>query len=588
MGPEKSMKLFTIIEEHGHHVLAVLACEALRHAAETARMDMDIHIHGEESAPGVPVARSPDDILLFISAKDETMRQEELAARFGGKVVVTDIDHVLADARALLETLPAQNGARAPETRQAITPARRIAAVTSCPTGIAHTFMAAEALASAAADLGIDLHVETQGSVGAGTPLTAQDISDADIIIIAADREVDRSRFNGKRVYASGTKAAIRNGKAFIEEAMQQARLQNSANQAAQTALDSPADRKEKRAGPYRHLMTGVSFMLPFVVEGGLMIAIAFAIGGVNVTDMPGTLANTLFKIGLEGAFALMVPVLAGYIAYSIADRPGIAPGMIGGLLAQQLGSGFLGGIVAGFLAGYVTAAAMRFIRLPRNLQGLMPVLVLPLVGAATTALLMVYVIGPPVAGLLAFLTQWLKGLQGANAVVLGLLIGGMMAADMGGPINKAAYAFCVALIASGVYMPMAAAMLGGMTPPIALALAARLFPSRFTEEERNAKGATFILGLAFISEGAIPFAARDPLRIIPALVIGSAVAGAIAMATGTALLVPHGGIFILPIPGAVVNYTGYAAALIGGVAASVLCLSLFRRPSGPQEANTA
>jgi len=577
-GYEENMKLFAIIEEQGKHVIAILIREALMHAAETEGIDMNAGIHAGGSAISVPVAGTPADILLFVSARNETARQEELAAKFGGKVVTATVDQVFDSARAILKKLPLADTAHANETSLAAkTATRRIIAVTSCPTGIAHTFMAAEALNNGAAQLGIDMRVETQGSVGAGTPLTDQEIRDADLVIIAADREVDRSRFNGKHVYTSGTKAAINNGKAFIEEAIKQARLQNTENKSAMTA-NSPASSKENRGGPYRHLMTGVSFMLPFVVAGGLLIAISFALGGVDVTRAQGTFAHTLFKIGAEGAFTLMVPALAGYIAFSIADRPGIAPGMIGGLLAQQLGAGFLGGIVAGFLAGYVTVAATRYIRLPHNLQGLMPVLILPLVGTAITALLMVYVMGPPVAGLLAFLTQWLQSLQGANAVFLGLLIGGMMAVDMGGPINKAAYAFSVALISSGIYTPMAAAMLGGMVPPIALAIATLVFPSRFTEEERNSKGATFILGLAFISEGAIPFAARDPLRVIPCLVIGSAVAGAIAMITRTALRVPHGGIFILPIPGAVINYGGYAAAILGGVLVSTLCLSLFRR----------
>jgi len=582
------MKLFAIIEEHGEHVVAILAREALVHAADAEGIDMDADIHAKDSAISIPIAKTADDILLFISKQKQTARQQELAASFGGKVAIATLDQVFDNPRELLKTLPAADITYAGKTYSPTKAIKRIVAVTACPTGIAHTFMAAEALNNGAAKLGIDMRVETQGSVGAGTPLTDQEIHDADLVIIAADREVDRSRFSGKRIYASGTKAAIKNGKSFIEEAMRQASMQSGRNKPDTAADRRPVEKKNRSgSGPYRHLMTGVSFMLPFVVAGGLLIAVSFALGGVNVTDAQGTFAHTLFMIGSTGAFALMVPVLAGYIAFSIADRPGIAPGMIGGLLAQQLGAGFLGGIIAGFLAGYVTAAAARTIRLPRNLQGLMPVLILPLIGTAITALLMIYVMGPPVAGLLAFLTQWLQSLQGTNAVFLGLLIGGMMAVDMGGPINKAAYAFSVALISSGIYTPMAAAMLGGMVSPIALALATIIFPSRFTEEERNSKGATFILGLAFVSEGAIPFAARDPLRVIPSLVIGSAVAGAIAMVTGTALLVPHGGIFILPIPGAVINYDGYAAALLGGVVVSTLCLGLFRRPLA-QAMNTA
>jgi PTS system fructose-specific IIC component len=273
-----------------------------------------------------------------------------------------------------------------------------------------------------------------------------------------------------------------------------------------------------------------------------------------------------------------MVPALAGYIAYSIASRPGIAPGMVGGMLAASLGAGFLGGIVAGFVAGYGTDALNRWLKLPRNLEGLKPVLILPVLGCLLTGLVMLYVVGAPVAALLGSLTHWLRGMQGANAVPLGALLGGMMAFDMGGPINKAAYAFSTGLIGAQVYTPMAATMAAGMTPPLGIALAAWLFPSRFTSDERQAARATAVLGLAFISEGAIPYAARDPLRVIPALVIGSACAGALSMLFGVELRVPHGGAFVLPIPNAVTHLGGYVIALVAGTVITAVLLAVMKR----------
>ncbi|XLM19764.1 fructose-specific PTS transporter subunit EIIC, partial [Chromobacterium piscinae] len=325
--------------------------------------------------------------------------------------------------------------------------------------------------------------------------------------------------------------------------------------------------------GPYRHLMTGVSFMLPFVTAGGILIALAFALGGIYAFDdaHKGTLAWSLFQIGAKSAFALMVPILAGYIAYSVADRPGIAPGMVGGMLAASLGSGFLGGIVAGFIAGYGTRELNRRIQLGQHLDGLKPVLILPVLGSLLTGLLMIYVVGQPVAALLSALTDALKGMQGSSALALGALLGAMMAFDMGGPVNKAAYAFATGLIASQVYTPMAAVMAAGMTPPLGLALATRLFRDRFTVDEQEAGKAAGVLGLAFISEGAIPFAARDPLRVIPALMTGSALAGAISMTMGVELKVPHGGVFVLPIPNAVEHLASYLAALAAGTAVTAL-----------------
>jgi len=316
-------------------------------------------------------------------------------------------------------------------------------------------------------------------------------------------------------------------------------------------------------------------------VAGGLLIALGFALGGIYVYEdaNKGTLAWTLFTIGAKSGFALMVPILAGFIAHSIADRPGLAPGMIGGMIAASIGAGFIGGIAAGFLAGYTVKFLNDRIQLGRNLDGLKPVLILPLLGTAIVGLLMYYVVGGPVAVALAAITTWLKGLQGSNAVFLGLLLGSMMAFDMGGPVNKAAYAFATGLITSEVYAPMAAVMAAGMTPPLALALATVLFKNRFSADEREAGKATAVLGIAFITEGAIPFAAKDPLRVIPALMLGSAVAGALSMVLGCELRVPHGGVFVLPIPNAVTNLGAYLMAIVAGTLVSAVALGGLKRP---------
>lgn len=567
----------------------VLAAEALRKAAKQRAIGIAVEVRldqgvlGEVNTADIP----PSARILLVGSSTGTASSPLPAERFGGRAQFrASLEQVLADADAVLaRTLdPAAATAATPATGTAAATGGdaplRIVAITSCPTGIAHTFMAAEGLQQAARALGHDIRVETQGSVGARDTLTPAEIAAADLVIIAADTQVDLARFGGKRVFLSGTKPAINDGKALIRRAEAEAQPHGTAPAAAAAGTAAKPARGE-RTGPYKHLMTGVSFMLPFVVAGGLLIAVAFALGGIYAYDdaHKGTLAYALFQIGAKGGFALMIPALAGYIAFSIADRPGIAPGMIGGMVAANLSSGFLGGIAAGFIAGYGVAFLNRTIQLPRTLEGLKPVLILPVLGTLLTGLLMTYVVGVPVAELLTALTTWLKSMQGSSAILLGLLIGAMMAFDMGGPVNKAAYAFSTGLIASQVYTPMAAAMVAGMTPPLGLALATRLFARHFTPEEREAGNAAAVLGLAFVTEGAIPFAARDPLRVIPALVAGSAVAGAISMAVAAELKVPHGGIFVLPIPNAVTHLGGYVAALVAGTLVTALVLRLLMRP---------
>ncbi|AXQ92837.1 fructose-specific PTS transporter subunit EIIC [Cereibacter azotoformans] len=551
---------------------AALAREALRKAAQRAGQGIAVELRTKDSVtdPLPPEAVSSAGQVLLVAEPDGADADE---ARFAGRPTArATLADVLEDAPGVLAR--AEGGDAAPAAAPAATGALKIVAITSCPTGIAHTFMAAEGLVEGARAQGHQIRVETQGSVGAQDELTPAEIAAADLVIIAADKQVELSRFGGKRVFFSPTKPAITDGAGLIRKAQQEARVQAGSASAEAAAPDA------KKVGVYKHLMTGVSFMLPFVVAGGLLIAIAFALGGIYVYEdqYAGTLGHTLFQIGANGAFTLMVPALAGYIAWSIADRPGLAPGMTGGVIAGTIGAGFLGGIVAGFIAGYGVLWLNRAIRLPKTLQGLKPVLILPLLGAALTGLMMFYVVGEPTARLLAIITEALQGMQGSSAAALGLLIGGMMAVDMGGPVNKAAYAFATTLIAANVLEPMAAVMCAGMVPPIALAVATRIIPGRFTPEEREAGNAAFVLGLAFVTEGAIPFAARDPLRVIPSLIAGSAVAGGICMALGVAQRVPHGGIFVLPIPNAVSNLVGFGAALVAGTAVTVLALALVKR----------
>lgn len=554
-----SHNIFVIIQAPTD-VQGILAQEALKKAAKESQQTLDIAVITAADSPiNFTKSLTQDDALLLVNVDSSLQSQYQQS----NQVNVT-LEEVLQSASSVLAKLAG--------TPQPL----KIVAVTSCPTGIAHTFMAAEGLQTGAEALGIQIRVETQGSVGAQDALTDEEIQQADVVIIAADREVDRARFNGKRVYASNTKAAINDGKSYIQKAIADAALQGSVS-SEKASTSEPKD--AKKAGPYKHLMTGVSFMLPFVVAGGLLIALAFALGGINAgsAENAGTLAYTLSTIGGVG-FSLMVPALAGYIAFSIADRPGLAPGMIGGLLAAQLGAGFLGGIIAGFLAGYIVQWLNQKIRLSRNLDGLKPVLILPLLGTLIVGLIMVYVIGEPVAVLLKGLETWLKGMGGANAFVLGAVIGGMMAVDLGGPVNKAAYATSVALISSGVYEPIAAVMAAGMTPPLAAAIATRVFRSKFTKDEYESGIATGVLGLSFISEGAIPFAARDPFRVIPSFVAGSAVTGAISMVLGCALKAPHGGVFVLLIPGAISNLLGYVIAIAAGTFVSVILLGVLKK----------
>ncbi|WP_305841778.1 PTS fructose transporter subunit IIBC [Photobacterium leiognathi] len=448
---------------------------------------------------------------------------------------------------------------------------KKIVAITACPTGVAHTFMAAEALETEAKRQGYDVKVETRGSVGAKNQLTAEEIEAADLVIIAADIDVDLSRFNGKPLYKTSTGLALKKTAQEIDNAFAQAAPY-------QHSVKETTEKKEEKAGVYKHLMTGVSYMLPLVVAGGLSIALSFVFG-IEAFKEQGTLAAALMKIGGDSAFALMVPVLAGFIAFSIADRPGLAPGLIGGMLASSTGAGFLGGIVAGFLAGYSAKFLAEKVKLPQSMDALKPILIIPLVASLITGLVMIYVVGGPVSAAMEGLTHFLNTMGSANAVLLGIILGCMMCFDLGGPVNKAAYTFGVGLLASHTYAPMAAVMAAGMVPAMGMGLATFLAKRKFAANENEAGKASFVLGLCFISEGAIPFAARDPMRVIPCCMLGGALTGALSMLFGAKLMAPDGGLFVLLIPNAITPALLYLVAIIAGTLVTGISYAILKRP---------
>ena len=449
-----------------------------------------------------------------------------------------------------------------------------IVAVTACPTGIAHTYMAAEAIEKKAKELGYQVKVETRGSGGAKNVLTDDEIAKAAGVIVACDTNVPTDRFDGKKVIECQVSDGINKAEELIKRIAAGDAPVFKASGKKEASHSSVGGKESIGHQIYKHLMNGVSHMLPFVVGGGILIAIAFLIDGfsVDLNSLPAdqranfgtiTQAAAMFK-GIGGtAFGFMLPILAGFIAMSIADRPGLAVGFVGGSIAANGTSGFLGALVAGFVAGYIVLLLKKvFSKLPESLDGMKPVLLYPLLGIFLVGVIMQFVVEPPIGALNTAINNGLNGLNGASAVVLGVLLGGMMSVDMGGPVNKAAYVFGTASIAAGNYNIMAAVMIGGMVPPIAIALATIFFKNKFTAEERKAGPTNFIMGLSFITEGAIPFAASDPLHVLPACVVGSAVAGGLSMALGCTLMAPHGGIFVVPTIG---NPLMYLVALVIG-----------------------
>ena len=474
------------------------------------------------------------------------------------------------------EAAPAQ--ADAAPAPAAVT--KKILAVTACPTGIAHTFMAAESLEQHAKKRGIPIKVETNGSGGAKNILTAAEIAEAACIIVAADKNVEMARFDGKPVIQTKVANGINKADALLDEALAgTAPIYRHAGGAA-AATESTAEDESITRQIYKHLMNGVSHMLPFVIGGGILIALAFLLDTFDPAN-PGNFGSNLWYaktfMDIGGiSFGFMLPVLAGFISMSIADRPGLAVGFVGGALAASSGAGFLGALIAGFVAGYIVNALKKvFADLPHSLEGIKPVLLYPLLGVFLIGIIMIFVINPPVAGINNWMIETLKGMDTSSRIFIGLLMGGMMAVDMGGPVNKAAYVVGTGMLASGEYSIMAAVMAGGMVPPIAIALATTLFKSRFTEQQRKSGIVNYIMGLSFITEGAIPFAAADPLRVIPSCVIGSATAGALSMFFDCTLRAPHGGIFVVPTIG---NPLLYLVAIFAGAVLSALCLGVVKK----------
>ncbi|OJT50421.1 PTS fructose-like transporter subunit IIB [Pseudomonas moraviensis] len=565
------MKLAIVTACPNGMVTSVLCARLLDAAAQRQGWSTSVEVvdpaHPERELSAATIEAAEWVLLVTTGAVDMSRFVGKRVFQIAPAQALQDVEAVLrrgaeeAEVYVASAVEPAIDAPRAP----------RIVAITACPTGVAHTFMAAEALQQTAKRLGYELQVETQGSVGAKTPLSATAIAEADVVLLAADIDVATERFAGKKIYRCGTGVALKQSEATLKKALAEGAVESAAS-------DGKAAAKSEKTGVYKHLLTGVSYMLPMVVAGGLLIALSFVFG-ITAYKEEGTLAAALMQIGGETAFKLMVPLLAGYIAYSIADRPGLAPGMIGGLLAGTLGAGFIGGIIAGFIAGYAAKAIARYVKLPQSLEALKPILIIPLLASLVTGLVMIYVVGKPVAGMLAALTQFLDSMGTTNAILLGVLLGGMMCVDLGGPINKAAYAFSVGLLASQSYAPMAATMAAGMVPPIGLGIATFIARRKFAQTEREAGKAAFVLGLCFISEGAIPFAAKDPLRVIPASIAGGALTGALSMYFGCKLMAPHGGLFVLAIPNAINHALLYLLAIVAGSLVTAVVYALLKRP---------
>lgn len=523
----------------------------------------------------IAAPNTEDNVHLQVLSKLSVMLMDE---QFTNSLInagsVDEFLNIIDSAEKAKDEKEAAKEAKAKEPAEVKKDDVFIVAVTACPTGIAHTYMAAEAIEKKAKELGYQVKVETRGSGGAKNVLTDDEIAKAAGVIVACDTNVPTDRFDGKKVIECQVSDGINKAEELIKRIASGDAPVFKASGKKEASHSSVGGKESVGHQIYKHLMNGVSHMLPFVVGGGILIAIAFLIDGfsVDLNSLPAdqranfgtiTQAAALFK-GIGGtAFGFMLPILAGFIAMSIADRPGLAVGFVGGSIAANGTSGFLGALVAGFVAGYIVLLLKKvFSKLPESLDGMKPVLLYPLLGIFLVGVIMQFVVEPPIGALNTAINNGLNGLNGASAVVLGVLLGGMMSVDMGGPVNKAAYVFGTASIAAGNYNIMAAVMIGGMVPPIAIALATIFFKNKFTAEERKAGPTNFIMGLSFITEGAIPFAASDPLHVLPACVVGSAVAGGLSMAFGCTLMAPHGGIFVVTTIG---NPLMYLVALVIG-----------------------
>lgn len=536
----------------------------------------------------IAAPNTEDNVHLQVLSKLSVMLMDE---QFTNSLInagsVDEFLNIIDSAEKAKDAKEAAKEAKAKEAVEVKKDDVFIVAVTACPTGIAHTYMAAEAIEKKAKELGYQVKVETRGSGGAKNVLTDDEIAKAAGVIVACDTNVPTDRFDGKKVIECQVSDGINKAEELVKRIAAGDAPVFKASGKKEASNSSVGGKESIGHQIYKHLMNGVSHMLPFVVGGGILIAIAFLIDGfsVDLNSLPAdqranfgtiTQAAALFK-GIGGtAFGFMLPILAGFIAMSIADRPGLAVGFVGGSIAANGTSGFLGALVAGFVAGYIVLLLKKvFSKLPESLDGMKPVLLYPLLGIFLVGVIMQFVVEPPIGALNTAINNGLNGLNGASAVVLGVLLGGMMAVDMGGPVNKAAYVFGTASIAAGNYNIMAAVMIGGMVPPLAIALATIFFKNKFTAEERKAGPTNFIMGLSFITEGAIPFAASDPLHVLPACVVGSAVAGGLSMAFGCTLMAPHGGIFVVPTIG---NPLMYLVALVIGAFIACGLLGLLKK----------
>lgn len=541
---------------------------------EIAAPDTAADVHLEVLSKLATMIMDPDFKEALIAAKSKEEFLSLIDAKEDGKF------EAAAEPAPAAAEAGAQAAAPAESTAAPAAITKKILAVTACPTGIAHTFMAAESLEQHAKKRGIPIKVETNGSGGAKNILTAAEIAEAACIIVAADKNVEMARFDGKPVIQTKVANGINKADALLDEALSgTAPIYHHAGGAA-AAEESAAEDESITRQIYKHLMNGVSHMLPFVIGGGILIALAFLLDTFDPAN-PGNFGSNLWYaktfMDIGGiSFGFMLPVLAGFIAMSIADRPGLAVGFVGGALASSSGAGFLGALIAGFVAGYVVNALKKvFADLPHSLEGIKPVLLYPLLGVFLVGVIMIFVINPPVAGINNWMIETLKGMDTSSRIFIGILMGGMMAVDMGGPVNKAAYVVGTGMLVSGEYGIMAAVMAGGMVPPIAIALATTFFKNRFTEQQRKSGVVNYIMGLSFITEGAIPFAAADPLRVIPSCVIGSATAGGLSMFFDCTLRAPHGGIFVVPTIG---NPLLYLVAIFAGAVLSALCLGIVKK----------
>jgi fructose PTS system EIIBC or EIIC component len=548
------------MDEQPAHLFFMIAATDDAHDTHIETLSRLFTMLDENMREGMLKATSVEQLLSIVDQRENEVLAEQAAeaakAEEKAQAEKQDKDQAPSEA-SVADALSACEQARP-----------YLIAVTACPTGIAHTYMAADALKQKAKDMGIDIKVETNGSTGVKNGLTADDIVRATAVIVAADKQVEMNRFAGKHVIQVPVADGIRKTEQLIDRALKQdAPIYRASGEKTEQKEGSSGKR-----GVYKHLMNGVSNMLPFVVGGGILIALSFLIGGINAE---GEIAELFSKVG-KAAFTFLVPILAGFIASSIGDRPAFLPGIVGGYLAAEAGAGFLGGLVAGFLAGYVVILLKRLLQnLPQVLEGIKPVLLFPLLGLLIVGVLMVTVINPPVAALNGIMTDWLNSLNGANAILLGIILGGMMAVDMGGPINKVAFTFGIAAIEAGNLGPHAAVMAGGMVPPLAIALATTFFKNKFTETERKSGVTNYVMGLSFITEGAIPFAAADPLRVLTSCILGSAIAGGLAMAFGITLPASHGGIFVI----ALVNKPFlYLFAILIGSIVSALTLGVWKK----------